>query len=138
MIKARASRGRRADSGRDDHGRFKPGFTGNPYGRPPKVPEVPKLLGEQLADKLWEKVPRTGADGKMRTISAYELIIERFIEALPTAKPKEIMSMLEWMQKLSVFDSMRAKVTDPSENWFEDEYRERMKTRSMISALNRP
>jgi hypothetical protein len=35
---------------------------------------------KQLADKLWEKVPSVGADGKTRIVSAYDLIIERFIE----------------------------------------------------------
>jgi hypothetical protein len=136
MTKARGSRRQRRGNGRDEKGRFQAGFSGNPNGRPPKQPEVPKLLGEQLADRLWEKIPAVGADGKTRMVSAYDLIVERFIESIPNAKPKEIMAMLAWMQKLSVFDNMRAKITDPSVNSFDAEHEEWLGTNRMLQGLN--
>jgi hypothetical protein len=136
MTQTPESRRQRRRKGRDRKGRFEAGYSGNPNGRPPKQPEVPKLLGEQLADRLWQKAPRLGADGKTRMVSAYDLIIERFIESIPDAKPKEIMSMLEWMQKLSVFDNMRAKVTDPSVNSFEEQHEEWLQSKKMIKGLN--
>jgi hypothetical protein len=135
MSKASGSRRRRGRKGRDDRGRFQPGFSGNPNGRPPKQPPVPKVLGEQLADKLWEKVARVDADGKMRTVSAYELIIESFIESIPKAKPKEIMAMLQWMERLDVFDNMRAKVTDPWANLFEEDHEEWLRSKKRMQAL---
>lgn len=136
MKKAQGSRRRRRHKGRDEKGRFEAGFSGNPNGRPPKPPEVPKLLGEQLADRLWEKVPSVGAHGKTRMVSAYDLIIERFIESIPNAKPKEIMAMLEWMQKLSVFDNMRAKVTNPSVNSFEEGHQEWLESNKLTQGFN--
>jgi hypothetical protein len=136
MTQAARSRSKRRRKGRDEKGRFQAGFSGNPNGRPPKQPEVPKLLGEQLADRLWEKAPRLGADGKTRVVSAYDLIIERFIQSIPDAKPKEIMSMLKWMQELSVFDNMRAKVTDPLLNSFEEQHEEWLHSKKMMKDLN--
>ena len=136
MSKGSGSRRRR--KGRDDKGRFQPGFSGNPNGRPPKPPkqpQVPKLLGEQLADKLWEKVARVGADGKTRTVSAYELIIESFIESIPNAKPKEIMAMLQWMDRLDVFDNMRAKAEDPWLNLFEEDHDEWLRSKQITQGL---
>ena len=124
MTQPRRSRRHRRRKGRDEKGRFQAGFSGNPNGRPPKQPDVPKLLGEQLANKLWEKVARVDADGKTRTVSAYDLIIERFIESIPDAKPKEIMAMLVWMENLQVFDNMRARVTEPDVNLIEDQHNE--------------
>lgn len=99
---------------------------------------MPKLLGQQLADRLWEKVPSVGADGKTRMVSAYDLIIERFIESIPNAKPKEIMAMLEWMQKLHVFDQMRARATNPSviEEDYEDWLQEK-KSRQAFDEIQR-
>ena len=102
---------------------------------PPKQPQVPKLLREQLADKLWEKVARVDADGKTRTVSAYELIIESFIESIPNAKPKEIMAMLQWMERLDVFDNMRAKAIDPWVNLFEEEHEEWLRSKKVMQAL---
>ena len=99
-------------------------------------PEVPKLLGQQLADRLWEKVPSVGADGKTRMVSAYDLIVDRFINSIPNAKPKEIMAMLEWMQKLAVFDNMRAKVTNPSVSSFDVEHEEWLGTNRLLQGLN--
>ena len=136
MTQAPGSRRQRRPKGRDEKGRFQAGFSGNPNGRPPKQPEVPKLLGEQLADRLWEKAPRLGSDGKTRMVSAYDLIIERFIETIPDAKPKEIMSMLEWMQELSVFDNMRAKVTDPLVNSFEEQHEQWLHSEKAMKGLN--
>jgi hypothetical protein len=137
MTQARGSRRQRRRKGRDEKGRFQAGFSGNPNGRPPKQPEVPKLLGEQLADRLWEKAPRLGADGKTRMVSAYDLIIERFIASIPDAKPKEIMSMLEWMQKLSVFDNMRAKATNPSVSSFDAEHQRWLGSNKMLQQFNK-
>lgn len=131
MKQAQRSRRQRRRKGRDEKGRFEAGFSGNPNGRPLKQPEVPKLLGEQLADKLWEKAPRVGADGKTRTVSAYDLIIERFIESIPNAKPKEIMSMLAWMQKLHVFDKMRASATNPAVSSFDEDHQQWLESTNM-------
>lgn len=136
MKKGQGPRRARRRKGRDEKGRWEPGVSGNRNGRPPKEPEVPKLLGEQLADKLWEKVPRVGADGKTRTVSAYDLIIERFIESIPNAKPKEIMSMLEWMQKLSVFSMMRARAARPSESSLDAEHEPLSETDRQMRALS--
>ena len=70
-------------------------------------------------------------DGKTRMVSAYDLIIERFIYLIPDCKPKEIMGMLEWMQRLSVFDNMRAKVTNPSVNSFDAEHQQWLDRKKM-------
>lgn len=136
MSKASGSRRKRQRKGRDDSGRFQPGFSGNPNGRPPKQPQVPKVLGEQLADKLWEKVARVDAAGKTRMVSAYDLIIERFIESIPNAKPKEIMAMLKWMEQLEVFDYMRAKAIDPDINLFEQPHSEWFRSKRVMQALS--
>jgi hypothetical protein len=135
MTQAPGSRRRRRRKGRDERGRFQAGFSGNPNGRPKKQPEVPKLLGEQLADKLWEKVARVGADGKTRTMSAYELIVERFIEYIPNAKPSEIMAILKWMEHLDVFSNMRAKVEDPHVNMYEDQHNEWWRSQIVLKAI---
>lgn len=135
MTQGKGSR-RRRRKGRDEKGRWEVGVSGNPNGRPPMPPEVPKLLGEQLADRLWEKVPSVGADGKTRMVSAYDLIVERFIESIPNAKPKEIMAMLEWMQKLSVFDNMRARVTNPSVSSFEEEHQRWLDSNKLMQGFS--
>lgn len=137
MKQAQRSRRQRRPKGRDEQGRFQAGFSGNPNGRPPKQPEVPRLLGEQLADKLWEKAPRVGADGKTRTVSAYELIIDRFIETIPNAKPKEIMSMLAWMQRMHVFDKMRARSTNPAVGCFDEDHQQWLDSTQMSRAISR-
>lgn len=110
------------ETGRDSNGRFKPGYSGNPYGRPPKEPEEPKLLDEILAEKLLEKVTVTGADGKTRKVSRYEAIVEELLASLATAKPRERLQMLEGMDKRGLFHKMKIMADDDCPNPFDDEH----------------
>lgn len=141
MTEGEGSRPKRRRKGRDAKGRFQPGFSGNPNGRPPTHPEVPKLLNERLVDKLGEKVAKVDADGKARKVSAYdqiiERVVERFIEAIPSSKPKEIMTMLEWMEDRDIFNHMRAKVTDPYEDWFEEKHEEWVASQRIAQAFKK-
>lgn len=109
-----------AEGGRDQHGRFKPGASGNPKGRPRKIAEPPKLLTMQLADAMSRKMPVTRADGKQEMLSGYDLAVEALVRSLSTAKPREIMAMLEWMEQLKVFSVMR----DSAQQNFEQEITE--------------
>lgn len=136
MAKKKSSRRRRL-KGRDERGRFIAGFSGNPHGRPPKEPELPKLLDELIAEKLWQKVPITGADGKKRKISAYERIIEDLVDSLATAKPREKMQILEWMEKRSLFHHMRVMASDDATNPFDEEYETWRSNRKQVQALSR-
>lgn len=101
------ARKRRAKKDRDELGRFKPGSSGNPKGRPRKPIEAPKLLTTQLAEAMAMKIPVTRAGGKQEMRSAYELAAEALVRSLATAKPKEIIATLEWMERLQVFSVMR-------------------------------
>jgi hypothetical protein len=114
MPRAGQSTGRRRRlKSRDAHGRFIKGHSGNPRGRPRKEPEMPKLLDEVLAEKLLHKQPVSDADGKVRMVSAYDRIIDSLIESLTTAKPREKMQILQWLETREVFNHMREMTEDP-------------------------
>jgi hypothetical protein len=125
----------RRTKGRDERGRWLPRTSGNPRGRPTKQPELPRLLGQQLADALVRKVPVTGPDGKTRKVAAYDRIIEKFMEEMPNSKPKEIMNMLAWMEKLGVFDQIRA-AAEGSESVYERQYRQRQNSASLADIFS--
>lgn len=121
------------ETGRDSNGRFKPGFSGNPHGRPPREPEEPKLLDELLAVKLLEKVTVTGADGKTRKVSAHELIVDSLIESLATAKPREKLQILEGMEKRGLFHKMKLVADEHYPNPFDDEHETWLEKRLMVA-----
>ena len=98
---------------RDERGRFRPGFSGNPRGRPRKQVELPKFLSEQLADAMAEKIAMPNADGSVAVVSAYEGAARQLVRSMATAKPKELLAILEAMEKLMVFHVMRQKAEPP-------------------------
>ncbi|MXP13340.1 hypothetical protein GRI44_01035 [Altererythrobacter confluentis] len=100
---------------RDEAGRFRPGFSGNPKGRPRKVKTIPKHLAEEIADAMAAKTAVTGADGKETMVSAYQAIVQQLVHSAKGAKPKEILAILEAMDKLAVFSVMRQNAEPPPE-----------------------
>jgi hypothetical protein len=118
---ARPAREARND-GRDKSGRFQPGHSGNPNGRPLKQPEMPKLPDELLAEKFLQKAPVTDADGETRMISAYERTVESLVDSLPTAKLREKIQILEWLEKRSFFHRMIVKASGDAGNPFDEQH----------------
>ena len=113
--KSKAPRRSRREKSRDDEGRFRPGFSGNPKGRPRKVIELPKHLAEEIAYALAEKVAVTGADGTVTRISAYQDIVRQLVHSITAAKPKELLAILREMEALGVFAWMRQNAEPPPE-----------------------
>ncbi|NTZ43802.1 hypothetical protein G7A66_12045 [Altererythrobacter sp. SALINAS58] len=101
---------------RDENGRFRQGFSGNPAGRPRKRPEVPKHLFEQIGDALSAKTMVPGPNGKDVSASCYEAVVQALVGALPAAKPKELLSILAKMEELGVFAGMRQKAEPPAKS----------------------
>jgi hypothetical protein len=81
-------------AGRDGEGRFAPGHSGNPSGRPRKCPAPVKDLSEQLAEALGQEITCEGADGKKRWITCQQLIVENLIAGLQHSKPREQIDLL--------------------------------------------
>ena len=126
--------------GRDKLGRFKPGHSGNPNGRPLKEPESPKLPDELLAEAFMLKVQVTGEHGTTRTISAYERLMEDMVDSFATAKLREKMQMIEWLEKRSFFHHMKDFASGDAGNPFEaqhDEWLEQRLEMSLMSSLIR-
>ena len=119
--KKKSVRRPRRSKGRDERGRFLPGFSGNLKGRPRNKAELPKHLVEQLADAMAEKIAFADPDGKEKVLPVYEVATLQLARSVATAKPKEIMSILEWMEKLCVFAVMRERAGPPPEKPVSDE-----------------
>ncbi len=79
---------------RDAKGRFKPGHSGNPRGRPRAEPRDILPLGPQFAAALAEEVEVRERNGKKRTMTRYEMVVERMLSGLEDAKPKEQLDAL--------------------------------------------
>lgn len=86
--------------GRDGKGRFKPGHSGNPSGRPRQYNRKVQSISEVSAAALRQEVTYEGSDGKKRRVTRYEKIIFILVERLPEAKAKEQLDILLQLQKL--------------------------------------
>ena len=92
---------------RDEWGKWLPGVSGNPNGRPRKKAVLPKGLKEHLADAMMmEKVPLTNAKGEEEMVPVFEAVPRQLVRSLPGLNAKDIIAALRWMQGLRVFDQM--------------------------------
>lgn len=127
---------RAARRGRDAKGRWTKGNSGNPNGRPPKEPESPKLLDELIAEKLWEKVQVTDTDGKVRMVSRYEQIVEGLVDSLVTAKPKDAVQILEFLEKRGLFHRMKIMAEPECGNPFEEKHNDWLETQLQLKEMD--
>lgn len=107
----------RKTSGRDKRGRFCPGVSGNPNGRPKKLPEIPRDLPEELAMHLSQKIEATGADGRKRRISRFQDLAENLVAEIETVPVKDRLAIIEKLHAMGVFEWMRhlAQPPEPEE-----------------------
>lgn len=92
-------------AGRDGEGRFTPGHSGNPSGRPRKCPAPRKDLSEQFAEALDQEITCEGANGKKRRITRQQQIVENLIAGLQHSKPKE---QIDLLLRLKAMDALSA------------------------------
>lgn len=104
--------------GRDAKGRFLPGTSGNPRGRPKTKLEIPETFGELCADILLEPRPYTNAAGKTRKITLYEEIVRAMITKIKEAKPRDMFEMLRKLDERALVYTMREKLSDEPEPIF--------------------
>ena len=91
---------------RDTRGRFLPGSTGNPSGRPRKPPKAPWSVPGALADVLRETVVvTTGQHGAVETLTFRDLLIKSLIRRALKAKPKDLLFIIERLLELGAFNT---------------------------------
>ena len=89
---------------RDKTGRFVPGASGNPLGRPRKLPAPHWTFPGALADALVELVPVRGPDGSTQLMKARDLIVKSMVHNIVKAKPIDQMSIMQKWSSTGAFD----------------------------------
>lgn len=118
MSKAsKAQLGKHAKS-RDKTGRFAPGASGNPSGRPRKRPAPAWSLVTSLALALAETLSVRGPDGLLQDITARDLMVKTLVHSSLKANPKDQLAMLAKFSSLGALDPY---LTEPEH---EDPYSE--------------
>ena len=112
--KASAKGAGKAKSGNKGH--FKPGKSGNPHGRPRKPKESPKTLVELFAEAFSETVAVNCADGTNPVLTMSQLCVKQLVRALTKAKPKDVLYVLEKVQRLGSFDLICREAEDEDES----------------------
>jgi len=91
---------------RDNRGRFLPGSTGNPSGRPRKPPKAPWSVAGALGDALRETIAvTTGQHGAVETLVLRDLLIKNLVRAALKAKAKDQMFIIERLLELGAFNA---------------------------------
>lgn len=92
--------GERYEPKRDERGRYVKGCTGNPSGRPRKLPAKSKSMGRIVADALAKEVA-VNDNGIPQTLTYLELLTESMLRAALKAKPKEMLHILLELEKIA-------------------------------------
>lgn len=92
--------GERYEPKRDARGRYVKGWTGNPSGRPRKLPAHPKPLARIMADALAKEVA-VNDNGIPQTLTYLELLTETMLRAALKAKPKEMLHIILQLYKIA-------------------------------------
>lgn len=100
---SKARKGKIAKS-RDKTGRFVPGASGNPLGRPRKLPAPPWNYVEALAKELVEPVPVRGPDGSTQLMAARDFLVKKLVHNTVNSKPTEQMNIMQKWTSAGVFD----------------------------------
>lgn len=87
--------------------RFKPGSSGNPYGRPKGTKNFKTLFEEELRDKIMIR------DGKeTKSVSKQEAIIKTIMRDALKGEPKAITNLLALIMKFNLAKSEEASAPD--------------------------
>ena len=100
---SKAKKGKIAKS-RDKTGRFVPGASGNPLGRPRKRPAPPWTFSSALANALVELVSVRGPDGSMQVMEARDLIVKTLVHNTVKAKPTDQTTIMQKWSSAGAFD----------------------------------
>jgi Family of unknown function (DUF5681) len=98
-----------AEGQRNKRGQWVPGMSGNRSGRRRKEPALPKGLKDHLADAMMEKIPLSDGQGKHEMVPAFEAVARHLVRSLPGLKARELITALQWMDKLEVFRNAQAR-----------------------------
>ncbi len=85
---------------RDKKGRFRKGTSGNPRGRPPAPPSKPRPLANCIAEMLSKEVV-VNDNGTEKTLAFRELLAEKLVRAAVHAKPKELIQIMQQLEKIA-------------------------------------
>lgn len=109
---------------RDNRGRFLPGSTGNPSGRPRKPPKAPWSVAGALADALRETIAvTTGQHGAVETLVLRDLLIKNLVRAALKAKAKDQMFIIERLLELGAFNGTSEEEDEYEEIFTEEDKR---------------
>lgn len=103
---------------RDQRGRFKKGFTGNPDGRPRKQPKRPKSWAKCLAE-AWEMEVAVNDNGTSQLLTFRELAARSIVRGAVTAKAKDMLHIAEQLERAAE----AAADEEPEEEIFTEEDR---------------
>jgi Family of unknown function (DUF5681) len=74
--------------------RFKKGQSGNPKGRPKKIPDLSELIGEELESTRYVEI-----DNKRVKLTVAKLLVKQFIRLAMKGDPKALFPALEAADK---------------------------------------